>query len=284
MIINSAIDKNKPESVRAIKQWAFQHKPVQLSSLNPLEKAVVQGHYESVRKLLETNLPFRLLPSKLGHHSGLYVWKRFHYCFYLSTNRHQTCLKEVLHRKKELARSCILMAASKNDFTALYQALLIHPNANMMDFQGNTPLHYSASLGNLNAVDLLLAYGASTEVINEDGFLPIDLAIKRGHTDTAEKLLEYCAEPTQYAIRHCIEQQWNGLLIKLIKHNLGLLRLSLIEALIQDKPQSLLMLVNSFECDESVRNLLCSIQVKLPSDLCYQVLATAYRHSLNSLE
>ena len=54
------------------------------------------------------------------------------------------------------------------------------------DFGGNTPLHSAAKFGKINAVKILLFYGANSVAINNEGQTPGDLAIC---SDISELLL-----------------------------------------------------------------------------------------------
>ncbi len=60
---------------------------------------------------------------------------------------------------------------------------------------GNSPLHYAAQAGSLEAVRLLLAVGADPTVENETGEYPRDLAARAGHDEVVAALEQ--AEATQ---------------------------------------------------------------------------------------
>ncbi|CAK8538473.1 unnamed protein product [Lathyrus sativus] len=60
------------------------------------------------------------------------------------------------------------------------------------------PLHYAASIGFLEGVDLLLGLcQCCTIQRDEDGYFPIHLASYGGHVEVVKKLLEYCPDPTE---------------------------------------------------------------------------------------
>lgn len=56
-------------------------------------------------------------------------------------------------------------------------ACLLHYGANpvAVDVDKNTPLHYAAAFGSDDVVRLLLAYGASTQLVNAQGLTPHDM-------------------------------------------------------------------------------------------------------------
>ena len=62
------------------------------------------------------------------------------------------------------------------------------------DLNGCTPLHYASQKGNLNAVWLLLEYGADVRVCDKSGKTPLHLAVHHGHLEVVRELLELNAE------------------------------------------------------------------------------------------
>ena len=82
------------------------------------------------------------------------------------------------------------VAARKGD-PALVRALLDHgADANVeVGWKAWTPLHWAAQGGNVEAVRLLLAYGAAREVRDEDGNTALDIAAAAGR-DQVVALLE----------------------------------------------------------------------------------------------
>jgi ankyrin repeat protein len=60
------------------------------------------------------------------------------------------------------------------------------------------PLHYAASIGYLEGVDLLLKKCICCTIQRDKyGYFPIHLASYGGHVKVVEKLLEYCPDPTE---------------------------------------------------------------------------------------
>jgi len=53
-----------------------------------------------------------------------------------------------------------------------------------------TPLHISARLGSVEAVQLLLHHGATRDAATKDLYTPLHIAVKEGHEDVVEILLD----------------------------------------------------------------------------------------------
>lgn len=56
-------------------------------------------------------------------------------------------------------------------------------NLNVFDTEGQTPLHQSCQLGNLELVKLLVRFGADVRLANRDGWSALHIAAYGGHTD-----------------------------------------------------------------------------------------------------
>ena len=60
------------------------------------------------------------------------------------------------------------------------------------------PLHYAASIGYLEGVELLLGKCKCCTIQRDKlGYFPIHLASYGGHVEVVKKLLEYCPDPTE---------------------------------------------------------------------------------------
>ena len=59
----------------------------------------------------------------------------------------------------------------------------------VLDTDGNSPLHLAVRSNNAGTVELLLRKGALTEVIDEDDNTPLHLALKGGYTGIAELII-----------------------------------------------------------------------------------------------
>jgi len=67
---------------------------------------------------------------------------------------------------------------------------------NSTDADGRSALSVAAEAGNLQAVESLLSYGASTKALNSRGLTALEVAWRGGHTDVASILLDVDAAPT----------------------------------------------------------------------------------------
>ncbi|KAL8613247.1 hypothetical protein ACOMHN_001571 [Nucella lapillus] len=70
-------------------------------------------------------------------------------------------------------------------------------NLNVFDAEGQTPLHESCQLGNLELVKLLVRFGADVRLANRDGWSAVHIAAYGGHTD----ILLYLMTATSLACR-----------------------------------------------------------------------------------
>eukprot|EP00795_Rhopilema_esculentum_P007730 gene7730-13562_t len=65
-----------------------------------------------------------------------------------------------------------------------------HDDINTLGADGFAALHHAAVLGTPKVVDMLLCFGAKTNVKNTDGDYPLDLAVRAGNYDLAKYLIE----------------------------------------------------------------------------------------------
>lgn len=82
------------------------------------------------------------------------------------------------------------MAAALGHYYIVKSLLNEGANPNVSDAKGFSPLHFSAQNGDARAVQLLVDFGASTEVINRQMRTPVMNAIAFGHIDTVRTLLD----------------------------------------------------------------------------------------------
>lgn len=92
----------------------------------------------------------------------------------------------------------LLIVASANGHWKVASLLLLKnkadPDAATRD--GNTALHRAAAAGHTEAVSLLIALGANTQVKNSAGRTPSEVARAGGHEAVAHALeMAYCAAP-----------------------------------------------------------------------------------------
>lgn len=62
------------------------------------------------------------------------------------------------------------------------------------DEKGYTPLHYAALYGHTSVVDLMLTWGVNPRLRNREGNLPLHLAVKEKHIETAHRLINDLSE------------------------------------------------------------------------------------------
>ncbi len=60
---------------------------------------------------------------------------------------------------------------------------------------GSTPMHWMATLGDVNAIELLLSNGAFIDVQDDEGNTPLHEAVSMRHADTVKFLLSNGANP-----------------------------------------------------------------------------------------
>lgn len=88
-------------------------------------------------------------------------------------------------------------AAISGDTTELENLLSFqHANPDLKDIAGVTPLHYAAREGHVNAVRMLVSYGATPSLATSTGWTPIDLAVRERHIDVVHFLSQYGFNPT----------------------------------------------------------------------------------------
>jgi len=95
---------------------------------------------------------------------------------------------------KTLAGNSILHLAAENGHADFIEALLkAKPSLNLNDLNvvtKNHAIHYATIHGHLNVIELLLNHNISLHVIDNNGDTPLHLAVKCGHSEIVEFLLE----------------------------------------------------------------------------------------------
>lgn len=72
-------------------------------------------------------------------------------------------------------------------------------NLNVFDTEGQTALHQSCQLGNLELVKVLVRFGADVRLANRDGWSALHIAAFGGHTD----ILLFLMTASSLACRRC---------------------------------------------------------------------------------
>jgi ankyrin repeat protein len=89
-------------------------------------------------------------------------------------------------------RKDLCEAILKEDLKRLNAILLENDfiNLNYIDSEGQTPLHRSCKIGNIDIVKLLLNNGASLNLTNRHGWYPIHIASYFGYTNLVIYLIQ----------------------------------------------------------------------------------------------
>lgn len=88
------------------------------------------------------------------------------------------------------ARNQIRQAVTTGDINTIERILRSHPDrANEQDPRGDSLLHIAARAGDQQVVNLLLQYGAKTEVTNARGETPMEVAADQGYASIMRTLL-----------------------------------------------------------------------------------------------
>lgn len=89
-------------------------------------------------------------------------------------------------------KTLLHLAAERNIIPVIELLLKYGALTDIQDEHGNTPLHYAQSG---KAVRLLLNHGAYYDIVNQAGQMPLHVAILNDNTDVARALLEKGADP-----------------------------------------------------------------------------------------
>ncbi|OQR91476.1 hypothetical protein THRCLA_22460 [Thraustotheca clavata] len=88
-------------------------------------------------------------------------------------------------------------AIAKGDLDAIVSFLEAGDvDVNVPDRDGDIALHTAAKKNHLNAVELLLSYGASINAVDEEGWTALQEAVLNGNEDIVRVLLKHGADKT----------------------------------------------------------------------------------------
>jgi uncharacterized protein len=79
-------------------------------------------------------------------------------------------------------------AIEKDNLVYAQKVLSMDFDPNLLNDNGYTPLQYAAMRGNPQMVELFLRNGASVDAMSKEGENAVELALKMGHTEAAEVL------------------------------------------------------------------------------------------------
>jgi len=95
------------------------------------------------------------------------------------------------------AATLIFSASKVGDIDALKKSVAGGANVGKADDLGNTPLHYAANAGHVDAVQALVnTYGAPVNAVNSAGDTPLHKAAARGHAEVVKILIAAGADKT----------------------------------------------------------------------------------------
>jgi ankyrin repeat protein len=79
-------------------------------------------------------------------------------------------------------------AIEKDNLVYAQKVLSMNFNPNLLNDNGYTPLQYAAMRGNAQMVELFIRNGADVGILSKDGESAVELALKLGHSQAAEVL------------------------------------------------------------------------------------------------
>jgi hypothetical protein len=82
----------------------------------------------------------------------------------------------------------LFYAIEKNNLGYAQKVLLMHFDPNLEHDNGYTPLAYAAMKGSMPMVEVLLRHGARPGLATREGDTPVELALRFGHPEVAERL------------------------------------------------------------------------------------------------
>jgi hypothetical protein len=96
---------------------------------------------------------------------------------------------EAKPREKSLEGvKAMFYAIEKDNLVYAQKVLSMDFDPNLLNDNGYTPLQYAAMRGNPQMVELFLRNGASVDAMSKEGENAVELALKMGHTEAAEVL------------------------------------------------------------------------------------------------
>jgi ankyrin repeat protein len=79
-------------------------------------------------------------------------------------------------------------AIEKDNLVYAQKVLSMNFDPNLLNDNGYTPLQYAAMRGNSKMVELFIRNGANVTALSKDGESAVELALKMGHSETADML------------------------------------------------------------------------------------------------
>ncbi|MGB0346933.1 MAG: ankyrin repeat domain-containing protein [Balneolaceae bacterium] len=95
----------------------------------------------------------------------------------------------------EKEEKALLSAAYSGDIGQIEYLIQKGISPNIVDTEGNTPLHYAASQNRDDAIHLLIKHGAKLDVQNSSENSPLSIAATQNHFESVDVLLTAGANP-----------------------------------------------------------------------------------------
>ncbi|WP_422133281.1 ankyrin repeat domain-containing protein [Endozoicomonas sp. ALD040] len=189
-LLHIAITTKNLKMIKLLLRKGIKYDESNNQGFTPLHLAATQGDVNTLKELLDKKADIKLLTSQ--QHSPLHL---------AIINKKPEAVKLLIKSLSDIPeRLTIINQEDYQGNTPLHLVIINnHPVAvikqlikiparisdrlriiNKEDYQGNTPLHLAVLERNTNIVTLLLNYGASQELSNNDGFTPIYLAAISG--------------------------------------------------------------------------------------------------------
>ncbi|CZR40857.1 uncharacterized protein FPRO_10445 [Fusarium proliferatum ET1] len=177
---------------RHMSQTLLKEAGVDLNFSDPLRFAVVNGHEQVVRLLLDEGVDVNSIVEGFGGHPK--------YPLLLEACSHKVTSDSIAHMLLDhgadynnfdyLGETALHKAAENGRVTVVERLLGLGDLADKRTISGRTPLHVAS---NTDVIRALLAAGSNVNAINDDGWTPLHYAAQRGNPEGIELLLRYGA-------------------------------------------------------------------------------------------
>lgn len=113
----------------------------------------------------------------------------------------------VVNHQNEFGQSALQVAAANGHAGIVTALLAAGADANLINKEGNSPLHWACVTGQLECVKLLVETGkADVSLRNKAGRTPLDEAYDRGHSAVFDYLADQSAVPGKKAMEEAEEE------------------------------------------------------------------------------
>ncbi len=101
--------------------------------------------------------------------------------------------KEIINFENQLGENALMLASLKGQKAVAQRLIELGAEVNRA---GWSPLHYAATSGHVDVIELLLEHHAFIDAGSPNGTTPLMMAARFNHTEAARKLLQAGADPT----------------------------------------------------------------------------------------